>query len=73
MSYPCPGRHSKGLHVTPPQLEFFKKNNTLNGTTVSCTYGKDVSFKAEGSPAANPSGRYGVGKFINATNQCAGA
>ena len=48
-------------------------DNTLNGTTVSFTYGGNVSLKGEGSPAADPSGRHSIGKFINATNLTADA
>ncbi|MCD4766659.1 MAG: right-handed parallel beta-helix repeat-containing protein, partial [Methanosarcinales archaeon] len=48
-------------------------NNTLNGTTVSFTYSGDVSLKGVGSPAADPAGQQTIGKFINATNQSAGA
>jgi len=48
-------------------------NNTLNGTTISFTYGGDVSFKGAGSPAADPAGQQTIGKFINATNQSADA
>jgi len=49
------------------------EDNTLNGTTVSFTYGGNVSLKGAGSPAADPSGQNSIGKFINATNQSAGA
>jgi parallel beta-helix repeat protein len=49
------------------------EDNTLNGTTVSFTYSGDVSLKGVGSPAADPSGRHSIGKFINATNQTGGA
>ena len=48
-------------------------NNTLNSTTISFTYGGDVSLKGVGSPAADPAGQHTIGKFINATNQSAGA
>ena len=48
-------------------------NNTLNGTTVSFTYGGDVSLKGTSSPAADPSGQQTIGKFINASNQSTGA
>ena len=48
-------------------------DNTLNGTTVSFTYSGDVLLKGEGSPAADPSGRRSIGKFINATNLTADA
>jgi len=44
-------------------------NNTLNGTTISFTYGGDVSLKGVGSPAADPAGRYNIAKFISAANQ----
>jgi parallel beta-helix repeat protein len=50
-------------------------DNTLNNTTVSFTHNGDVSLKGMGSPAADPSpsGWQSIGKFINATNQSAGA
>ena len=48
-------------------------NNTLSGTTISFTYSGDVSLKGANSPAADPSGRHNIGKFINATNQSADA
>ena len=48
-------------------------DNTLNGTTVSFTYSGNVSLKGEGSPAADTSGWHNISKFINATNQSAGA
>jgi len=44
-------------------------NNTLNGTTISFTCSGDVSLKGMGSLAADPSARYNIAKFINATNQ----
>jgi PGF-pre-PGF domain-containing protein len=48
-------------------------DNTLNGTTVSFTYSGNVLLKGVGSPAADPSGRHSIGKFINATNLTADA
>jgi len=48
-------------------------NNTLNGTTVSLTYSGNVSLKGVGSPASDPTGCNSITKFINATNQSAGA
>ena len=48
-------------------------SNTLNGTTVSFAYSGDVSLKGVGAPAADPTGQQTIGKFINATNQSAGA
>jgi parallel beta-helix repeat protein len=49
------------------------RDNTLNGTTISFTYGGDVSLKGVGSPADDPAGWNTIGKFISATNQSAGA
>ena len=48
-------------------------DNTLNDTTVSFTYSGDLSLRGVGSPAADPTGRQSIGKFVNATNQGAGA
>ncbi|MHC1575472.1 MAG: NosD domain-containing protein [Candidatus Methanogasteraceae archaeon] len=48
-------------------------DNTLNGTTISFTHNGSVSLKGEGSPAADPTGWRNISKFINATNQSAGA
>ncbi len=48
-------------------------DNTLNGTTVSFTCSGDMSLKGVGSPAADPTGRQSIGKFIDVANQSAGA
>jgi parallel beta-helix repeat protein len=48
-------------------------NNTLNGTKIDFTYCGDVSLKGVGSPASDPTGQNNIGKFINVTNQSAGA
>jgi parallel beta-helix repeat protein len=48
-------------------------NNTLSGTTISFTYSGDVSLKGANSPAADPTGRQSIGRFVNVTNQSADA
>ncbi len=49
-------------------------NNTLNSTTVSFTYGGNVSLKGTSvAPIGDPSGWSSISRFINATNQSVGA
>jgi lysophospholipase L1-like esterase len=48
-------------------------NNTLNGTKIDFIYCGDVSLKGVDSPANDPTGQNNIGKFINVTNQSAGA
>ncbi|KAF5430980.1 Concanavalin A-like lectin, partial [Candidatus Methanophagaceae archaeon] len=48
-------------------------NNTLNGTAIDFTYCGDVSLRGVSSPASDPTGWNNIDKFINATNQSAGA
>ena len=48
-------------------------NNTLSGTTISFTCSGDVSLKGVNSPAADPTGRQSIGRFVNVTNQSADA
>ncbi|KAF5433618.1 CASH domain-dontaining protein, partial [Candidatus Methanophagaceae archaeon] len=59
------------LHIKSSASSF--TNNTLNDTTINFIYHGDVSLKGVDLPAGDPAGWYNITKFINATNQSAGA